>query len=364
MHRTSSTRTTGILFAGAILLLLPTFAQTASPQQSGSRSLDVLVTDKQGNPISGLDQKDFTLLDNGQARPILSFEAIDPRSNPDALQIVIAVDMINTGFDQIAYEREQLAEFLNQDGGKLQYPTRLAVLTEHGATIMPDASTDGHAILAAFEKIKTDMRMIGRSAGFYGAAERIEYSLQALGHVVDSQATEPGRKMIILLSPGWPMLPMAGVQESRKQREWVFNTLVRWTDDLQTEQISLYSIDPYNLGRSDPFFYRAFLKPVRRPDQGEFPVLSLQVLADHSGGLALTMGHDVRGQLNAALRDAGPYYRITFETPTPDKPNEYHDVQVKVDRSGAVGRTDAGYYARIEPVGGKTVSPSHATQPF
>jgi VWFA-related protein len=324
----------------------------------------VLVTDKQGNPITGLEEKDFTLLDNGQPRPLLSFSAVDPRTDPGAVQVIIAVDMINTGFDQIAYEREQLGEFLNQDGGKLAYPTRLAVLTEHGVKMMPGTSTDGHAILAEFVKVQTDMRMIGRSAGFYGATERVEYSLTALGQLVDSVSTQPGHKVMILLSPGWPLLAMAGVQETAKQRDWVFNTLTQWTDELQKAQVSLYSVDPNFLGRTDPFFYRAFLKPVRRPDQGEFPVLSLQVLAEHSGGRALTMGHDVRGQLNAAMRDAGPYYRITFETQPPDKPNEYHDLQVKVDRPEAVTRTAAGYYARIEPVGGKTVSPAHPTKPF
>lgn len=324
----------------------------------------MLVTNKHGDPMPGLEQKDFTLLDNGQPRSLLSFQAIDPRTDPKAVQIIIGVDMINTGFGQIAYEREQLGEFLKQNGGKLQYPTRLAVLTERGTTMMPGTTTDGNAMLAEFEKVQTDMRMVGRSAGFYGLAERIEYSLVALHQLVDYEATQPGRKVMILLSPGWALLPMAGVEESTKQRDWVFNTLTRLTDQMEDAQLALYSADPYFLGRTDPFFYRAFLKPVRRPDQGEFPVLALQVLADHSGGRALTMGHDVRGQLNVAVRDAGPYYRITFETPEPEKPNEYHEVQVKVDRPGAIARTAAGYYARIEPVGGKTVSPARAVKPF
>lgn len=365
LARGLSTRAIGVCLIATSLMARPVArAQSGSPQEPGSRSLNVVVTDKRGNPIPGLEQEDFTLLDNGQPRPLLRFQAIDPKTNANAVQVIIGVDMINTGFGQIAFEREQLGEFLKQGGGKLQYPTRLAVLTERGTTMMPGSTRDGNAMLAEFVKVQTDMRMVGRSAGFYGLGERIEYSLIALHQLVSYEATQPGRKVMILLSPGWALLPLAGVEETTKQREWVFNAVTQLTNGLEDAQVALYSADPYFLGRTDPFFYRAFLKPVRRPDQGEYPALALQVLADHSGGRALTMGHDVRGQLNVAMRDAGPYYRITFETPTPDKPNEYHDVRVEVDRPGAVARTAAGYYARREPVGGKTVSPSRATKPF
>jgi hypothetical protein len=40
-----------------------------------SLSLDIVVTDKSGNPVSGLLEQDFTLLDDKQPKPILSFRA-------------------------------------------------------------------------------------------------------------------------------------------------------------------------------------------------------------------------------------------------------------------------------------------------
>ena len=39
----------------------------------GKIKLDVLVIDDAGQPVAGLEQKDFTLLDNKKPRPILSF---------------------------------------------------------------------------------------------------------------------------------------------------------------------------------------------------------------------------------------------------------------------------------------------------
>lgn len=59
----------------------PALFQAASPsapesgKKKGPISLDVVVTDKAGAPISGLELKDFTLLDNDQPGKILSFQA-------------------------------------------------------------------------------------------------------------------------------------------------------------------------------------------------------------------------------------------------------------------------------------------------
>ena len=39
-------------------------------------TVDVVVTDKAGNPVSGLTKEDFTVLDEGRPQPISSFESI------------------------------------------------------------------------------------------------------------------------------------------------------------------------------------------------------------------------------------------------------------------------------------------------
>jgi hypothetical protein len=49
----------------------------------GKIKLDVVVTDDVGVAVAALEQKDFTLLDNKKAWPILSFWAVCP---PAALQ--------------------------------------------------------------------------------------------------------------------------------------------------------------------------------------------------------------------------------------------------------------------------------------
>ena len=45
-------------------------------------TVDVVVTDKQGNPVIGLDRSDFTLAEEGVAQTIASFEAVTGRDEP------------------------------------------------------------------------------------------------------------------------------------------------------------------------------------------------------------------------------------------------------------------------------------------
>jgi VWFA-related protein len=45
-------------------------------------TVDVVVTDKQGNPVIGLDRADFTLAEEGVAQTIASFEAVTGRDGP------------------------------------------------------------------------------------------------------------------------------------------------------------------------------------------------------------------------------------------------------------------------------------------
>jgi VWFA-related protein len=45
-------------------------------------TVDVVVTDKQGNPVVGLDRSDFTLVEEGAAQTIATFEAVTGRDEP------------------------------------------------------------------------------------------------------------------------------------------------------------------------------------------------------------------------------------------------------------------------------------------
>src|SRR5277367_6817595 len=64
-------------------------------------ALDVVVTDNSGNPVSGLQQQDFTILDNKQPSNILSFEAVQGDAAP--VEVILLIDGINTSFTHVSY---------------------------------------------------------------------------------------------------------------------------------------------------------------------------------------------------------------------------------------------------------------------
>jgi VWFA-related protein len=329
----------------------------------GLVTLNVLAQDQTGNPVSGLQAKDLTVVDNGQPRTLRNFREVDARQNPEATHVLLVLDMINTGFNEIAWEREQVTDFLKQDGGKLAHPVSIAAMTDRGVKMMQGSSQDGAALVEGMGKLQTELRDLTRASGFWGATERLSMSLDQLGQIAAVESRLPGRKMVVVISPGWPQLPGAGSEEDAKQRKWVFGVIVQFTNALRENGIVLYCLDPYILGRTNPEFYKGYLKGVKRYSNAEYPNIALQVLAEHSGGRTLTQGHDVMGEIKRAMRDAGTYYEVSFEEPTADTPNEYHEVQVKVERPDVTARTASIYYANAQATGGKTTSPTHATSP-
>src|ERR1700730_3685825 len=74
-------------------VLAPFEVESSPPDPSqGTIRLDVAVTDKSGNPVSGLRQQDFTLRDNGELGKIVSFQAFDGvTAKPDPAVEVILV---------------------------------------------------------------------------------------------------------------------------------------------------------------------------------------------------------------------------------------------------------------------------------
>src|ERR1700721_3806200 len=83
---------------GFLVLAVHLLAGAPSAQQSGVAvqpgtgriSLDVVVTAKSGPPVAGLQQQDFTLLDNKHPQTITSFKAVAGRGAPIA--VIVGMD--------------------------------------------------------------------------------------------------------------------------------------------------------------------------------------------------------------------------------------------------------------------------------
>jgi VWFA-related protein len=352
--------------AGLILsiasLLSPAVAQVqvepASPPRAADHRLflDVVVTDGSGKPIPGLEEKDFTVLDDGHEQKILAFRASGGESpsqpsqaTESPVKILLLVDEVNSNFRRVAYERDQIKTFLLKNGGILKHPISMAFFSDKGTEEQQGSSTDGNALLAAFDQHETALRSIGRSAGFYGAVERFQLSMNALQSLAQAETKQPGRKLVVWISPGWPLLSGPGVEITAKDEANLFASIVSTSTALREARITLYSVDPEGADAaagSQDFYYRSFLKPVTAAKKAQFGNLALQVISIQSGGLATTASNDIASQIARCVSDADAYYTLVVDQAPADAPNSYHALTVKVAKPGLTPRTRAGYYVQ------------------
>jgi VWFA-related protein len=320
-----------------------------SPAQ-GQIKLDVLVTDTGGRPVAGLQQGDFTLLDDKKSQPILFFRAADGSIGQGAaeppVEVILLIDATNNSIHNIAFERDQIAKFLRQHGGHLPQPLTLMIFSERGVQVGPQPSTDGNLVAQELDKSGATMHTVQRSGG-YDAIERVDLSLKTLRSVAAAEVPKPGRKMLIWIGPGWPMLEGPGYRASDDTQRALFNAVVETTRTLREARITVYNVnqlDPSSSGMMRTDFYKSFLKGVPSPRQAESGDLSLPVFAIHSGGLVLNTTEDLVNQLNRCVAEAKAYYTLGFDPSKADHTDEYHELEVKISKPGMKVRTNAGYY--------------------
>jgi VWFA-related protein len=322
-------------------------AQQSAPQADSTRSihLDVVVSHKNGPPVVGLSQKDFTVIDNKQTQPITSFRTVTGRDSK--ARVIIVLDAVNVDFERVGYARKEIEKYLRAEGGQLAHPTSFAVLTDDGMKLQEQSSTDGNAISAAVEANVTGLREIRRNAQ-YGGSERYSISIGGLSELVSREVSSPERKIILFVSPGWPLLSGPSVESSlnAKQQKQLFDTLVNLSTQMQRANITLYAVNPLGQGESEEraSYYEAFLKGVSEPGKMEPGNLSLQVLAVQSGGRVIDFNNDISGVIRQCVGDTQNYYEITFAPAPADSKNYYHRVEVKVANSQDA-RARMGYYA-------------------
>lgn len=342
----------GLAFVLALLWAATVPAQQSTQAGPGAGSgqitLDVVAAPKSGRPVADLTQQDFTLLDNKAPQAITSFKAVTGREAQ--VEVTVVIDAVNADPQVISVARNEIDKFLRVEGGHLTYPTTIAIVTDKGIQLLGSFSTDGNALSATLDKDEVGLRSITRSAGYYGATERLQYSLGGLTQLISSEAARPGRKIMLWVSPGWPLLSGPNTTLDSKQQQEIFGNVVNVSNQLRQGRVTMYSVSPLGAGESvgRASYYQEFLKGVSKPSEVSVGNLGLQVLAVQSGGKAIDNTNDVAGALQECLADAVPYYEISFNAPGSTKPEEYHQIEVKIAKGGLTARARQGYYSQAQ----------------
>jgi VWFA-related protein len=216
-------------------LLAPLIASIALAQDPGTLSeridvhlinVDVVVTDRRGNPVSGLTAQDFEVLEDGAPREISNFAEIrtdeestnEPTSAPSTAAIVL-VDNATVGRSvrqSLARSLPAAVDALTRDG----IPVMFAVLTGNLEYYTP-LTTDRLILKDAIQRITTDQRLIVHQTNteahrrnlaktdpcFYEMVERARYGavVAAISTLIARVSGNHSKKALLLVTTGFSM---------------------------------------------------------------------------------------------------------------------------------------------------------------
>ncbi|MGB6727163.1 MAG: VWA domain-containing protein [Terracidiphilus sp.] len=307
--------------------------------QLGAISLDVLVTDKSGTPVTGLQAGDFKLLlGKKQPQNIVSVRAAGStiaQNDPPAGAIVV-VDAVNAWILTVNAERQMLARYFEENNGQLPIPVYLAIFTDQGMKVHTPATQDGKALEEFLNANTTDLHNVKRPDGWWGDMEREQLSLKTLNYLTSQVNSMPGRKLFIWLSPGWN-LQTNGQWDgaSKSDQQGLYDNTASVLTALRTARVTVYSIDPSGPAREMTFgpTYEAFLKGLDAPKHADYGYLLLQVLAIQTGGQALYASNDLSSLISKSFAETNSYYVLTFNPPPAAHLSEFNNIEVQVGKT-------------------------------
>jgi VWFA-related protein len=311
----------------------------AAPAIAGKIRVDVVVTDDAGKPVDGLNQEDFSLLDNGHSQPILSFSA--HHGGASSVEMILLIDTVNTGTGQLDRIREGIEKFLRQNDGHLAHPTSLFWFTDAGVKVQPQPTMDGNALAELVHHVPPGLHTIPQASGLEALLERLQLSVRTLSEIAGNELRKPGRKLLIWTGPGWPLLAREPPVYSARGHQLNFETILSLSSGLRQARMEICGP-----GAGSKFYVKDFLKGVRTPKEASSGDLALQVLAAQSGGFTLDPGNGSKlvDQIGECAKEAGPFYTLSFDPPKAEQADAYHDLAVQIAKSGMKARTSTGYY--------------------
>jgi VWFA-related protein len=314
--------------------------------------LDVEVTDKNGNPVTGLRQQDFALQDNGQPAKIVSWQAFDGvTAKPDPpVEVVLVIDELNLPAALVSAANDEARNFLQQNHGHLAQPVSIYRITQDGLSASAQPSLDGNLLadeIAHHSEPRTIWRaqMVSQSIGRLakdGALHSKLQSLVAFGSIAIEERRKPGRKLMFWLSPGWHFENAVGIG--------AFDFLTELLTRLREARIELWKATewPYFSANRQPASLSDVIFPEDLTDLTLEKVtlinLALYVVATQTGGGVLATPSNLGALIGKRVEEASKFYSLTFDPLPTNKVDEYHDLKVEVSEPNSTVRTSTSYY--------------------
>ena len=169
--------------------------------------VDSVVTDKKGNYVHDLTQKDFKVYEDNKEQAVTSF-SFESNASPDQSRkhyLVLFFDNSTVQASQQSYARDAAIKFIDKNAG----PNRLMAIAEFGGALQvtQNFTDDVDRLKKVVNGIK--FSAVGSASGGIGGRQFTNFStrgvLGALRDMAKGLADVPGRKTLIFLSGGFPM---------------------------------------------------------------------------------------------------------------------------------------------------------------
>ena len=324
-------------YVSAIALILPAlliFAQSppqpaSAGEQKGAYTLssnvklvvlDVVVTDKKGNVVSGLKKDDFQVFEEKRPQSISNFDApgahevptstkIDStedldRLAPNAPTSIIVLDEFSSRFEDMAFAHYSIKQYLDAQPSTLTQPTMLLAVDLNRFTVLKDYTQDRAAILTALDHHLGEYPWRHNSGSW--RAEEFAAGFRSLMQVAEATAGHPGHKNMIWVGRGLPnvnLARMSGADQDKlvKEIQTCINMLV-------AARVTMYTVDP--AGLYTPTATDEMGIDVNDPFGGG--TLQFGIVAQATGGKAFHGRNDVDAQIGSSARDGREFYTLSY----------------------------------------------------
>jgi len=385
-----------------IRLLLPALTLLAQDQNPTIRvttrlvQVNVVVHDKKGEPVSDLKKEDFTILDKGKEQKVAVFavDSIDAppkawpalppnifsnrvqRADTPTSTTVILFDGLNTRFQDQAYARRQIVKFL----GEIRPNDRVALyLLGSNLRILHDFTNNPDHLAKALAKYQ------GRISGELDAADpaprastgdddldqflsnsdkvisdfynvnKAQFTLDAMEAIAHHLAALPGRKNLVWVSGGFPFTlglepEDFSINNPNREHRTFSEETTRVARAMNDANIAIYPVDARGL-MTNPGMSAAIsadgLRGRTTAPKTFIPANhdTMQILADRTGGRAFYNTNDLTSAVRNAVNDARVTYTLGFYPDGEEWDGKFHEIKVKVARSGVDVRYRKGFVA-------------------
>lgn len=358
-------------------------------------TVSVVVHCKHGNPVDGLSQKDFTILDDGHPQTISFFRAPsaapasassrplppDVYSNmnqsaggPSAGLTILLLDNLNSGFLSQDTARSAVTRFLQRIPPKQRIS--LYVLGKR-LIVIHDFSSHPAALLAALKQAGSGIRyestppapVAPSPFGYPGSVElnqniaqtneitagygkdlRLDGTLRALDQIAAHVAGVPGRKNLVWVTA---RLPFCLCAADRNLDPSYLGKIHRLESLLSSDNVSVYPVDTRGLLSVDSTVTRT----LDSTGSANSKYFAENDIASTTGGVAFYGSNGFQSAMQRAVSDADSSYLLGYYPEHGDWKGEFRTIAVKVDRPGLKVRARSGYYATPpKPAGSATLA--------